>query len=185
MTTGISVKDAMVSKAIIILQSNTIQVAAELMRKEDIGSLVVCESKKPIGIVTREDIVTKVVSKNIDASKIKVKDIMSTALVTTTPEEDLAVAARKMVKYGYERLQVISMGCLVGIISHREVARVAPAAIEILRERLMIDDNSEEEPDGEDVTDGECEICGSFSEELKSINDKWVCDNCKDEAEGL
>ncbi|MBU3897301.1 MAG: CBS domain-containing protein [Nanoarchaeota archaeon] len=185
MTTGITVKDAMVPKVITALQSQTVQEGAEIMRKEDIGSIIICEGKNPIGIVTREDMVTKIVSKNMDASKIKLKDIMSRTLIMATPEEDLAVAARRMVQYGYERLPVIDMGKLIGIISDREIARVAPAAIEILRERLMIDEDDSPEDEHEDVTDGDCELCGSFSEELHSINDKWVCDNCKDEAEGL
>ncbi|MDD5416499.1 MAG: CBS domain-containing protein [Candidatus Aenigmarchaeota archaeon] len=186
MATGIFVKDAMVSRVVTARPAQTVQEGAELMRKEDVGALVICEGKKPIGIVTREDMVVKVVSKDMKASDLKLKDIMNKALVTVEPDVDLADAARTMSKYGYERLPVVSMGTLVGIISDREIAKVAPAAIEILRERLTLGEEEEEpEDEHEEVTEGECEICGNFSEELHSINDKWVCDNCKDEAEGL
>ncbi len=185
MSTGIFVKDAMVTRVVMARPTQSVKEAADIMRKEDVGSVVVCEGITPIGIITREDIVNKVVSRDMKASEIKIKDIMNAPLITVEPDEDLADAARRMTKYGYERLPVISMGKLVGILSDREIAKVAPAAIEILRERLTMDEDESPEDKHEDVTDGDCELCGNFSEELHSINDKWVCDACKEEAEGL
>jgi Zn finger protein HypA/HybF involved in hydrogenase expression len=85
-----------------------------------------------------------------------------------------------MSKHKYERVPVVSMGKLVGIISAREIARVAPAALEIATEHLRI-----EEPESfeEETQEGECEKCGNYSEELHNVNDLWICDSCKDEGE--
>lgn len=186
MSTGISVKDAMVTRVVVGRPDQSVKEGADMMRKEDVGTIVVCEGTKPIGIVTREDIVVKIASKDLKSSTVKLKDIMNAPLITATPEEDLADAARRMTKYGYERLPVVEMDKLVGIISDREIAKVAPAAIEILRERLMIDDENIPEHDREtDVTEGDCELCGNYSEELHNVNDRWVCDACAEEAEEL
>ncbi len=181
MATDISVKDAMITRVVTARPGQTVQEGSEMMRKEDVGSLIICEGNKPVGIVTREDVVNKVASKDMKASEVKLKDIMNAPLVTVEPEQDLADAARKMTKYGYERLPVVEMGKLIGIISDREVAKVAPAAIEILRERLLIEAPTQ----FEETTSGECQLCGNYTEELRNINDRWVCESCKEEAEEL
>lgn len=182
MATGIKVKDAMASRVVTARPSQNVFEGSKIMKKEDVGSIVICEGSKPIGIVTREDVIDKVTSKDLQASKVSLKEIMNSPIVETTPDTDLADAARTMVKYGYERLPVVNMGKLVGMISDRDIARVAPAAIEILRERLLVEGPEKIE---QEFNDGDCELCGNYSDNLHLINDRWVCDSCKEEAEEL
>lgn len=182
MPTGIKVKDAMVSRVVTIKPSQTALEAAKMMREDNVGSVIVCESDKPTGIVTREDIINKVTSKDILASKITIKDIMSNELITCNPDCDISEAARMMSKFRYERIPVVSMGKLIGIISTREIAKVAPAALEIATEHLRIEEPERVE---EETNEGDCEKCGNYSEELHYVNDMWICDSCKDEAEEL
>lgn len=182
MPTGIKVKDAMINRVITGRPNQTVLEGSKIMKKEDVGSLVIVEGDKPIGIVTREDIVEQVTAKNLLSSKILLKDIMSNKLVTCPPDCDISEAARLMSKYKYERIPVVSMGKLAGIISSREIAKVAPSALEVLTEHLRI----EEAPQiTEETNSGECELCGNYSEELHNINDRWVCDSCKEEAEEI
>lgn len=182
MATGIRVSEAMVSRVVTARPSETAAGGSKKLRDEDVGLLVICEGNRPIGIVTREDIVNKVAAEDKVASKILLKEIMTPQVVSCSPDDDMADAAKVMAKHGYERLPVVSMGKLVGIISDREIAKVAPAAIEILRERLLIEGQP---PSVEEFNAGECEFCGNFSEVLHLINDRWVCDACKDEAAEL
>ncbi|MBU5557682.1 MAG: CBS domain-containing protein [Candidatus Aenigmatarchaeota archaeon] len=182
MPTGIKVSEAMVSRVITARPSQTVMEGSRLMRDEDVGMLVICEGNRPVGVVTREDIVDKVTALDKQASKVTLKEIMGSPVVTCSPDDDLADAAKVMVKHGFERLPVVRMGKLVGLISDREIAKVAPAAIEILRERLLM---SEPPPTIEEFNSGDCELCGNFSEALHLINDRWVCDSCKDEASEL
>ena len=178
MPTGIKVKDAMVSRVLTGMPSQTILEASKAMKNERIGSLVIVEGSKPIGILTREDIVDKVVAKDLSPSSVLVRDVMSLKLVTVSPDTDISEAARVMSKNKYERVPVVSMGKLMGILSSREIAKVAPAALEVMTEHLRI-----EEPQRFDVSvqSGECEKCGNFSEELHNVNDIWICDTCKEE----
>lgn len=178
MTTGIKVKDAMVSRVITIRPGQNIKEAAEMMAKEDVGLLVVVEGQKPVGVITREDIITRVVAMGITPSDKTVKEHMESPMIAAEPDEDLADAARRMVQHGFERLPVVSMGKLVGLISDREIAKVAPAAIEILRERLTIPSEPEIV---EELNEGECQTCGNYSGTLHNIDDKWICDECKDD----
>ena len=188
MSTGITVKEAMVNRVVTIRPTQTVAEAAKMMKKEDVGMLVIIEGRKPLGIITREDIINKIVASDKHASDVKIKEIMSSSVITSSPDEDMADAARKMSRYGYERLPVVDMGKLVGVISDREIAKVAPAAIEILRERLLIDepeDASEEVAEEKRTVSGDCELCYNYSETLHKVNGKWVCEACKEEAAEL
>ncbi len=182
MPTDISVKEAMVARVVTGRPTQTIKEIANIMKKEDVGLVVIVEGKKPIGTVTREDIVNKVTASTKEPAKVRAKDIMGFPVITLGPDDDIAKAAHLMVEYGYTRIPVVSMGKLVGLISEREIAKVAPAAIEILRERLFIEG---EPPVVEEFNSGECELCGNFDEQLRSVNDRWVCSACKDEAAEL
>ena len=179
MATGIKVKDAMVNRVITGMPNQTVLEGSKKMRKEDVGSLIICEGKKPIGIVTREDVVNKVTSENLLSSNILLKDIMSNKLVTCTPEDDISEVAATMSKHMYERIPVVSMGKLIGIISTREIAKVAPSALEILTEHLRIEEPMEVP---EETNSGDCDLCGNYSEELHNVNDMWICDSCEEEA---
>jgi CBS domain-containing protein len=180
MPTGIKAKDAMVANVITAISSQTVLEASKIMKKEDVGSVIIIENRMPVGIVTREDIVNKVTAEDKAASKVTLKEIMNSNLVTCTPETDISEVARLMSLHGYERIPIVSMGSLVGIISAREIAKVAPAVIEILTEHIGI-----EEPGSslEEENEGECELCSNFTDNLHKVNDKWVCDACKEEAE--
>lgn len=180
MPTGIKVKEAMVSRVVTAIPSQTILEASKIMKKEDVGSLIIVEGNKPIGIITREDIINKVIVKELVASNTLIQDIMTKDLITCPPECDISEAARLMSKNRYERIPVVSMGKLVGIISSREIAKVAPAALEILTEHLRIEEPQKVE---DEIQEGECEKCGNYAEELHNINDTWICDSCKDEGE--
>jgi len=182
MPTGIKVSEAMIGRVISAKPSESVAAISKIMRDEDVGLLVICEGNRPVGVVTREDVVNKVAAVDKTASKILVKEIMSYDVVTCSPDDDLADAARVMAKHGFERLPVVQMGKLVGLLSDREIAKVAPAAIEILRERLLM---AEPGTGVEEFNSGDCELCGNFSEHLHYINDRWVCDSCKNEAAEL
>jgi len=178
MPTGSKVKDAMVLRAITGAPDQTILEASKVMKDQDIGSLIITDGNSPIGIITREDIVGKVVAANLQPSSVLVKDVMSKNLVTVGQEEDISEAARLMSKNMYERIPVVSDGMLIGIISTREIARVAPAALEVMTEHLRI-----QEPGSFDdgVQSGDCEKCGNYSDNLKNVNDSWLCDSCGEE----
>jgi CBS domain-containing protein len=179
MPTGIKAKDAMVTKVVTAIPSQSVLEISKIMKDQDVGSVVVIENGKPVGIVTREDIVNKVVAEN-KSNFLMIKEIMTGNLVTCSPDCDISEVAMLMAKHGYERIPIISMDNLVGIISAREIAKVAPAVIEILTENIRIQEPQSFE---NEEHEGECELCGNYSDKLNKLDDKWVCDTCKGEAE--
>ncbi len=172
----IKVKEVMRPYVVTGRKDETAYEISKKMREEDVGSVIILEDLKPIGIVTREDIVIKVVAENLKPSEVKAEKIMSQPLITCNKDDDILEAARIMNKYGYERLPVVNNeGKLVGIISIREILGIAPNIIEIFKERL---EERVLEYKEEEVISGYCELCGNFSEELRRVNGMWLCPEC-------
>ena len=97
---------------------------ARAMMKKGVSCAVITESGTAVGIVTERDLVSKVLAETIEPSKVLVRDIMSTPLITTTPDAALASAAEVMAQYRIRRLVVIDpSGALSGIVTAGDIAR--------------------------------------------------------------
>jgi CBS domain-containing protein len=111
-------------KVVTALESDDLTDAAELMRENHIGYLIVVEpgapgaGAKPIGVLTDRDIVVSVVSRQTDPRELRVGDVMSRTLVVVEAGLPVTSALTKMRKHGIRRLPVIgSDGHLVGVLS--------------------------------------------------------------------
>jgi CBS domain-containing protein len=107
----ISVGELMTERLETIDSSRTAQEASKKMKDNKIGSLVVVDNKdngnKPIGIVTERDLVIKVCVTDANSSKILVKDIMSSPLVTIDSNSSVEVAADIMAQNKVRHLLVV------------------------------------------------------------------------------
>jgi CBS domain-containing protein len=79
------VKEIMSKTPVVIRQSSSVSKAAKMMKKNNVGSLIVVDRKHPKGIVTERDILLKVIARDINPAKINVKKIMSSPVVTISP----------------------------------------------------------------------------------------------------
>jgi CBS domain-containing protein len=97
--------------------------AARIMRSESKSSLVVVDAGRPVAILTNGDIIRKVVAEALDPSTVRVRDIMSSSLVTVGPDDSLRTAARLMLDKKVRRLPVVNDGKLLGIVSATDFAK--------------------------------------------------------------
>ena len=111
--------------------------AAKEMVENQMGSIIVLEEAKPIGIITERDFVTKVVSKGLNPKKLKVKDIMTRDLFSVDPDTDLYEAVRLMKEHGVRRMPVIKNDILYGIIGPRELAESFTPYIDKLTKEIL------------------------------------------------
>lgn len=112
----------------------TVKDAAGKMAQHEIGSLVVTEQGKPVGIVTERDLVSRVLAagKNADATRIKV--IMSKPLICGEPDTDATEAARYMVSRNIKKLPITQSGHLIGIITFTDLGTIEPDLARIAEE---------------------------------------------------
>ncbi len=182
MDTQMTVHDAMTSSVITVDPDTSIAKAAALMSQKGIGSLIIKSNSEPEGLVTESDIISKVVSRDIQASKMTVEQVMTKNLIKIDPGSDLNEAARTMAKNKIRRLPVVSNGVLVGILTSTDVMKVSPELTEILVENAMM--KNQIDYSNEKSVPGTCEVCGNYFEFLHEVDGKYVCEECKDELEG-
>jgi CBS domain-containing protein len=183
MDTQVTVHDAMTSNVITVDPNTSIAQAAAIMSQKCIGSLIIKSNSEPEGLVTESDIITKVVSMDIQASQITVGEVMTRNLIKIDPGCDLNEAARTMAKNRIRRLPVVNNGILVGILTSTDVMTVSPELTEILVENARMT-NTIDFSSGEKSVPGTCEVCGNYLDYLDEVDGKYVCEECKEELEG-
>jgi CBS domain-containing protein len=119
-----SVADVM-AKAVLAVDLNTnVKVCSKAMAKRGVSCSVITQGDRAIGIVTERDLVSKVLADAVDPTKVFVKDIMSTPLITVSPNVSLTDAAAQMAEYSIRRLVVVDQGgSMVGIVTAGDIAR--------------------------------------------------------------
>ncbi len=121
------VKDIMV-EPITVSKKAWLTEALKVMVKHNIGSLVVAEDHKALGILTERDI-TRIAASNSELPPKKVEDIMSKPVVTVAEDCTVWDAFRIMLKERIRRLPVEKDGMLTGIVSERDLFRWAMMTI--------------------------------------------------------
>jgi len=131
------VKEAMRKNVLTISGRESLVKAAKAMMKKQVGCLIVVEKAKPVGIITENDFVVKVISKNLDPKKLKVKEVMTRDLVSVDPDSDLYEAVKIMKEHGVRRIPVIRDEILYGILGPRELAESFTPYIDKLTKEIL------------------------------------------------
>lgn len=116
------IADLATPEVVTVSREVSVKEAAALMREKNVGSVVVVEQEGgrdlPVGIITDRDVTYEVVALDLEASDVKVGDVMSLDLVTINHDSDLGAALRVMGQQGIRRLPVVDAeGALAGVFS--------------------------------------------------------------------
>lgn len=180
--TRMLVKDIMTSPVITIDEDTTVDKAAQLMKEHNLGCVIITskKGKKPLGVITERDLVTRVLAKNAKASKLIAKDVMTTPLITVDPNETLSEAARRMSRLNIRRMGVIYKGNLVGIVTSKDILAITPELIEIMQEKARLEGEAaaREAPEHPPLA-GYCDQCGQWADDLKEIEGRFICEECR------
>jgi CBS domain-containing protein len=95
---------------------------ASLMRSKRIGSVIVLEDDRVLGILTERDILG-VVGSGEDPKNVAAHEALTDDVVTIGPDAPVEEAAQEMVRAGVRHLPVISEQDLIGIVSMRDLVR--------------------------------------------------------------
>ncbi len=145
------VRDVMTREVVTITPDEPVIEAARLMKRRDIGSVVVVTHRGDVvGILTERDLVTRVVAENLDPSRTRVREVMTLNPVTVYDDTPLETAARLMTERGIGHLPVVDKaGRLVGILAKSDILEFTPELIEVLylkkgSERVLLEKSGEE-----------------------------------------
>ena len=130
----LKVRDVMVREVITVNENSTVKEAVDIMNEFQIGSLIVLERGKAMGIVTERDFLRRVIAGAKDVMNTKVKEIMTTPLVVVEPSTDLEEAMKLMFQNKIKKLAVVDANKLVGIVTLTDIARFQPQMIRMLKQ---------------------------------------------------
>jgi CBS domain-containing protein len=113
------IQSVMTRRVAALSPDDSLAKAAELMRKEDVGCvLIMNEEHKALGIVTDRDVVLRAVASGRNPAEVRVEDVMTREPKTARSSEPVLVTARRMAQEGVRRLPVVDEdGHVVGLIS--------------------------------------------------------------------
>lgn len=132
------VKDIMTTNVTCVNPSTSVIETARLMQQHNIGSIPVCDNNGIVGIVTDRDIVIRNIAQGKDPNSTIVKDVMTSAITTVSPEMEVDDISRKMASSQIRRLPVVDNNKVVGIVALGDVATQAKYDAEIADTLLEI-----------------------------------------------
>jgi CBS domain-containing protein len=119
---GPTVKDVMHAEPLVVAPEDTLGQAAELMRERDLGSALVADFGRLIGILTSRDLL-RAFAARAHPSDARVREWMTADPVTVEPETPIAEAEFIMGEYGFHHLPVVGEEEQpIGIVGLRDVA---------------------------------------------------------------
>ena len=105
-----------------IHHESTVSEAAAVLLAKNIGSLVVTGTDGPVGLITATDILRKVTVARADPAEVRVKDVMSSPLISVSAETSVGEAAKQMIGMKIKRLGVTNdRGGLAGIVTMTDI----------------------------------------------------------------
>jgi CBS domain-containing protein len=116
------VKSIMNRHVQIIRPESSLRDVLKKMVKANIGSVVVAEANRPLGIITERDILTNL-AKGTRTLRTPVRRTMSSPLISIPPDTSVQEAVKTMLKHGIRRLPIVRRGMLVGIVTQRDLMK--------------------------------------------------------------
>lgn len=133
----ILVRDVMTKEPRVVRRDTSVQEVVATMNKYDISSIIVVEGKRPVGIVTHKDIISKLVQARIPPEAVTAREVMTSPIVAINEDANVEEAARLMTKKRIKKLIVTRNNDeLAGIITSSDLVREAPRMTKLLDELL-------------------------------------------------
>lgn len=97
--------------------------ALAMMAKHDIGSVLVLENERLVGIFTERDYARKLVLKGLNSREATVGDVMTPNVCTITPSMAIDAVMNIMTENRFRHLPVVEQGQIVGIVTIGDVVK--------------------------------------------------------------
>ena len=101
----------------------TVYDALQIMADKDVGALPVMSAEKLVGIFSERDYARKVILLGRSSAETPVWQIMSSPVVTVTPEDDVRQCMQIMTEMRIRHLPVMQGDRMVGVISIGDLVR--------------------------------------------------------------
>lgn len=134
MASMILVRDVMSKDIRVVRPDTTTQEVVATMNKFNIGSILVVQADRPVGIITERDILIRLVEQCLAPENLTARQIMTSPVITINENASIEEAARLMAKKKIKKLPVTNNNNLVGIVTYTDIVFKVPTLLSILEE---------------------------------------------------
>jgi CBS domain-containing protein len=117
----VRISDVMTQDVVTAGGEDTLRSVGELMRDRNVGSVVVCDGDRPVGVITDRDLALAVVADGVHPED-PAQSHASKPIVTGEVEMDIEEAVVLMIQHRIRRLPVTESELLVGIVTIDDLA---------------------------------------------------------------
>ncbi len=112
------IENLITRSAATVCQSDTVADAAQIMKDRDVGSVVVVEDKKVVGILTDRDIVLRVGTDGHGSLGVPVSSVMTRMPLCLSANVDVEQCLERMETHGVRRIPIVDDDDeLIGVVS--------------------------------------------------------------------
>jgi CBS domain-containing protein len=106
----------------IILESDTsVENASRRMAEKNFNNVLVSARGEVVGIVSKTDILFKVLSQNSSPSKVRLREIMTSPVIAVRPDSTVQEALYTMEKHNIRQIFVHAFNAITGTISREDI----------------------------------------------------------------
>ncbi len=116
-----AIRDIVRNQKILALSPETsVRAAARAMADRNVGSVMVVEDGKLVGIFTERDALVRVLAAGLDPATTKLSAVMVREVITIGPDRSLVNALHRMHDNGFRHMPVVDNGVPIGMVSLRD-----------------------------------------------------------------
>lgn len=128
------VRDVMAKDVKVVRLDTSVKEVVATLSKFDIGSVIVVQGDRPVGIITERDILRRMVEPCLAPETLTAKHIMTSPLITISENANIEEAAQLMAKKKAKRLPVMGDGKLIGMLTFTDIVFNVPTMLAVLEE---------------------------------------------------
>jgi CBS domain-containing protein len=130
----VQVRDVMSKDVKVVRPDTLVKEVVATMNKFNIGSIIVVQSDRPVGIITERDILKRIVEPCLAPETLRAREIMSSPVVTIRDTVSIDEAAKIMARKRLKKLLVMEENKLAGILTFTDIVTQVPHMLGILEE---------------------------------------------------
>ncbi|MGP3925263.1 CBS domain-containing protein [Streptomyces sp. 8N616] len=117
------VRDVMTPAVTAVRPDASLVEAAQLMREQDIGDVLVAQDGRLLGMLTDRDITLRAVADGVDPLTVSAQSVCTPEPVTVRPDDSVTTAVALMRTHAIRRLPVVQDGAPMGVVSIGDLAQ--------------------------------------------------------------
>ena len=130
------VRDVMSKDVKVVSPDSSVKELVADMNKFNIGSIVVLEGDRPVGVISERDVLKRVVEPCLAPESLTARQIMTSPVITIGEMASIEEAAKLMARKKVRKIPVMNKQKLVGIVTFTDIVTKVLTMLSVL-EKLV------------------------------------------------